>query len=363
MKFFRLTRYLLEEMLAPFILGVFVFIFILLMFQALRLTEFVLIHGVDYRVILKIAGYLTISFLPAILPMSLLFAIINCYGRLSSDAEIVAFKAIGVNILYLYLPALILASLVSLVAAKTSFELAPWGNRQFELLITKVGSSKVGVALKDGIFVEGFFDLVLYANKVDSKNGYLQDVFIYDERKADLPLTIIAKEGFLVQAQDQTSQEASLKLVKGNIHRQTDSYVRVNFETYEIHLSTPIQTVYGQKSAQSLTLQEIKQFLKNEKIDHPDHLMIESEFYKRWAIALAALFFALVGVGLSITANRRQKSGGLALSLGLIVLYWILYVAGDNLARSHLLAPSLAVWLGNLLYLGAGLLLLKKAWR
>jgi len=43
---------------------------------------------------------------------------------------------------------------------------------------------KVAATLKEGIFSEGFFDLVVYANKVDSRTNELKDVFIYDERDA-----------------------------------------------------------------------------------------------------------------------------------------------------------------------------------
>ncbi len=70
------ARYIFVELLPAFFIGVVVFIFILLMFQVLRLTEFVLVHGVDIRTALKIVSYLTISFLPAVLPMSLLFAVL-----------------------------------------------------------------------------------------------------------------------------------------------------------------------------------------------------------------------------------------------------------------------------------------------
>ena len=71
-------------------MGVVVFVSILLLFQGLRLTEFILIHGVKTETILRIMMYLSISFLPVILPMSLLFSVLLTYTRLSQDSEIVA---------------------------------------------------------------------------------------------------------------------------------------------------------------------------------------------------------------------------------------------------------------------------------
>ena len=51
-------------MLPSFLIGVMVFLGILLMFQALRLTEFILIHGVELKTIGQITVYLSVSFLP-----------------------------------------------------------------------------------------------------------------------------------------------------------------------------------------------------------------------------------------------------------------------------------------------------------
>ncbi|MCB0394684.1 MAG: LptF/LptG family permease, partial [Bdellovibrionales bacterium] len=149
--------YLLTEMIPAFSMGVFVFILILLMFQALRLTEFVLIHGVGWIVISEIALYLSVSFLPAILPMSLLFAVLMTYNRLSNDSEIIAMKTSGIGMFSISFPALIISTIVGALSAYTLFEAGPWGNRQFEILITKLGQQKAASQIREGTFSEGFF--------------------------------------------------------------------------------------------------------------------------------------------------------------------------------------------------------------
>src|SRR4051812_19615790 len=158
-------------------MGLIIFIGILLMMQALRLTEFILIHGVDLSTIGHIMLYMSLSFLPMILPMSTLFSVLLTYNRLSNDSEIVALKALGLSMRTLTVPALVLAVAATLMSAQTSFYLGPWGNRQFELLINDLGRQKAGAAIKEGVFSEGFFNLVIYANHVDSREGLLKDVF------------------------------------------------------------------------------------------------------------------------------------------------------------------------------------------
>src|SRR4051812_16749286 len=106
-------RYIFFEMLPTFILGNVVFLFILLMFQVLRLSEFIINRGIPVSTVAEITFYMIISFLPACIPISLLFSILLTFGRMSSDSEIIAFKSSGLNLGYLLVPALVLSSLVA----------------------------------------------------------------------------------------------------------------------------------------------------------------------------------------------------------------------------------------------------------
>lgn len=356
-------KYIFFEMLPSFLLGVFVFVFILLMFQALRLTEFLLVHGVKLETVAQIMGYLSISFLPVILPMSLLFAVLLTYGRLSSDSEIVSMKALGLNMKHLSFPALLLAFIVALGAAETSFYLAPWGNRRFEVLINELGRLKAGATIREGVFSEGFFDLVVYANQVDSKAGTLEKVFIYDERDSKSPLTIIAKEGQIINSEDnREGNKALLRLRDGNIHRTSGgTYTKIDFTSYDINLFDPVQFNQKKKSLPSFTIDEIKTDLKRTDLEPKRTNELKIEFHRRWALSAACFIFALLGIGLGTTTNKRAaKSNGLVLSIGLIVCYWILYVTAEGVAKNGHVPVWIAIWSVNAVFGVASLVTLRR---
>lgn len=356
------TQYIFFEMIPSLILGVLVFIFILLMAQALRYTEFVLIHGVGLGVVGQIVMYLSISFLPALLPMSLLFAVIMTYGRLSNDSEIVALKASGMSMASIALPAALLSIVVTLVSAQTSFHLAPWGNRQFELLVSKVGQSKASITIREGTFSEGFFDKVVYANEVDTKTGELRSVFIYDETQGEVPLTIIAKRGQIIQ-DPQMPNSVLVRLFDGDIHRKGESHTKIKFDTYDLKMIDPIKTDIHDKSPTSMTIDEIPQALKKENISADEANSLKAEYHKRWAISLVCLIFGLLGVGLGTNTNRRnQKAGGLILCLGVVVSYWVLYVTCEGLARSGQVPPAIAIWTPNVIFLALTIWALRRNW-
>ncbi len=356
------VQYIFFEMLPALVLGVLVFIFILLMAQALRYTEFVLIHGVGLNVVGQIMMYLSISFLPALLPMSLLFAVLMTYGRLSNDSEIVALKASGLSMWTIGLPAVLLAGVVTLVSAQTSFHLAPWGNRQFEVLVTKVGQTKASVTIREGTFSEGFFDKVVYANEVDPETSELRHVFIYDETQGDVPLTIIAKKGQIIQ-DPQMPNAVLIRLFDGDIHRKGETHTKIKFDTYDIKMVDPIKIETREKSGPSMTIQEISEQLAKPNLSPDQQNTLKAEFHKRWAISIVCIIFALLGVGLGTNTNRRsQKAGGMVLCLGVVVLYWVLYVTCEGLARSGQVPPAIAIWTPNCLFAGLAFWSLKRNW-
>lgn len=357
------AQYIFFEMIPSFLLGLIIFISIILMFQVLRLTEFALVHGVNLKTIMEIIGFISISLLPVLLPMSLLFSIILTYGRLSSDSEIVAMKASGMHMGMLTMPAMILAVIVGIISAQTSFTIAPWGNRQFEVLYRKIANMRAGIALKEGTFAEGFFDMVIYAGAVDSKNGNLRKVFIFDESSGSTPITIISKEGQIIPDPDAPGHNVLMRLKDGDIHRMTTAHTKIKFDTYDIQLSDPIKEDTREKSSPSWTMSEIEKKLKKPELLAPEELTAYStEYHKRWATSILCVVFGMIGVGLGTTTNRRSaKAGGMILSIGIIIVYWILYVIFEGLARSGAV-PTFVVWIPNLIFGIVGFESLRKNW-
>jgi lipopolysaccharide export system permease protein len=359
-----MARYVLGEMIPMFFLGVIIFVAILLMFQLLRLTDFVLIHGVKLSAVGLMMAYMSTSFLPILFPMSLLFTVLLTYSRLSADSEIVAFRASGLSMISILSPALILSILIAFLSIQTSYYMAPWGNRQFEVLFTKIGSMKPAMILKEGTFSEGFFDLVVYANKVDSKKGKLTGVFIYDERNPAVPLTVIAREGLLVMDSGQGGHNAMLRLIDGSMHRTSEGrHTKIDFQNWKIYLSDPVTEQFRNKTPRSLTIEELHQKLASSDLKPEDRIALEAETQGRVAISFACVMFAMLGVGLGTVNNRRSaKGGGMVLSLGLIVVYWIFYITTEGMARKGTLPPQIAMWIPNAVFSIAAIWALRRSW-
>lgn len=349
-------------MIPTFFVGVISFVSILLLFQVLKLTDMLLQHDVSFRSLIHLLSYLSISFLPAILPMSLIFAIVLSYNRLSGDSEIIAFKSLGLSMWPLIAPGIGLGLLVAMTSAYTSFQVGPWGNRQFELMITEIGGSKITSRIGEGTFTD-LFDLVVYANRIDEETDELEDVFIYDERNEKSPTTIIAQKGRIVSEKSFNAFKVFVRLINGDIHKISDkSHTKVHFATYDLNIVEPNVKKTRGKSMNSLTYVDLKKLLKTVK--EPKKLReYQYEWHKRMALSFACLLFVLMGIGLGCRSNSRSgKSGGGVISVGVIVIYWLLFVVGNSLLKNPWAPVWLAAWLPGMVLLPVSFFLLRRNW-
>ncbi|HAK58801.1 MAG TPA: hypothetical protein DCO77_00225, partial [Nitrospiraceae bacterium] len=73
------------------------------------------------------------------------------------------------------------------------------------------------------------------------------------------------------------------------------------------------------------------------------------------------LIFGMIGAPLGIRKSRTGKSAGIALALGVFLVYYIILGAGRNLSEAGTISPATAYWVPNLLTsLAAGLLIFKQ---
>ena len=90
-----LDRYIVREMLAPTAIGLLVFTFVLLIDQIPRLLAVLVARSADLTTILRVFLNLLPSILAVTIPMAFLLGVLLAFGRLASDSEIVALRAVG----------------------------------------------------------------------------------------------------------------------------------------------------------------------------------------------------------------------------------------------------------------------------
>lgn len=377
----RAQAYIFKDIIPSFLLGVVVFILVLLLFQALRLTEFVLVQGVDLNTIGHIIFYMVQSFLPAIFPMSCLFAVLMTYNRLSADSELIALKSIGYNMGHISIPALAFGLITTVATLYSILYAGPAGNKQFEIIVTKMARQKSHTRIQEGSFSNGFYNMVIYTQKYNPKKGMLEKVFIYDESRSKTPTTIIADRGQILQSNRFGDVQTILRLIDGDIHQPNNkNYTKITFKTYDIFASSEVSLNNVRLSPQSLSLTELKNEMANDPGPKPEtdkswvvknweramerKRSVEAEYQKRFAIGFLPLIFSVLGLGLGAVHNRRSSGGGnsFVTSMMVIILFWIMYISGENAVKEGKINVYLGIWYTNIAFISFALYRLKKIW-
>lgn len=362
-----LHRYIFREILTPFLLGLAIFTFVLLIARLLKLIELVVSRGLPPLEILQLLAYLLPAFLEVTVPMAMLLAILVAFGRLSADAEIVALRSSGLSLYQLIPPVATFVVLITVVTAFLSMDARPWGNRNLRFALFDMARSRASAGLKPQVFNDEFPGLVIYAEQIDSKQDRLLHVLISDERDPSQRSTIFAREGAMVS--DDDTQSITLRLIDGAIHT-ADSDGRADyqteFETYDVNLDLR-EALAGMRDEEDrpreMSLGALTAAIEARRAEGRPYTAELVEWHRKFAIPFACIVFGLVGMPLGIEPSRAVKSRGFAVSLVVIFAYYVLLSAGQALAEQGTVPPVVGLWLPNLLLGALGLWLLRRAGR
>lgn len=337
-----------------FVLGTGIFLFIMLMFQAIRLSEFLVVHQVGLVGLVKISAYLLLSFLPIAVPIAFLFAVLMGTSRIQSEGEVLALQASGISLKQIYLPYFLLATVVTGLCTYWALYTVPRGNRAFELIITKVSGEKVISQMRPGVFQEGFFGLVILAESITPLKNEMRKVFIYDQREENQPVAISAKAGIL-RSDPQGEHQLTLRLSDGTIYlEQLDPkgpQKKIEFDVYDINLDVGSPGGgWRDYSPPSYNFNQLRQRLREIKPDTPAYRQLLVETHRRFSLSFACLIFSALGFAIGLISQRGIRSTAVILCLLLATVYWLSYIGANSYALTGGWAPWIGVWAPNVVF-------------
>lgn len=359
-------RYIFREIAAPFLLGLSVFTFVLLIARLLKLTELVVNRGLPAAIILRLLSYILPAFLELTVPMAMLLAILVAFGRLSADSEIIALRSSGLSLYQLLPPVATVAVLTMLLTAVLSIYARPWGNRRLKAALYDIARTRASAGLKPEVFNDEFPGLVIYTDHVDARSDRLQHVLIADERDPRQRNTIFAREGLMLS--DRDAQTVTLRLLDGWMHT-VDSRDKAEYQTdfgsYDVNLDLrqALAEERRRDDPKEFTLGELRRAIaaKRAKGERCGPELVE--YHRKFSIPAACLVFALVALPLGIQPARAVKSRAFSTSLALLFVYYIFLSTGQALAARNLLPAVVGLWLPNALFAGLGVRLFARALR
>ena len=348
-----LFRYLISEIIPPFLLGLLAFTSVLLIGRILRLIELVVTRGVPILQILKLFSLILPTFLEMTVPMAFLLAILLGLGRMSNDQELLAMKASGISAAQILWPVAALASVIALITFFLTMFARPVANFALKKELYNIAKNRVGTALKEKVFNDDFPKILIYVEEIVPPGNTAQGVLIVDKRdpiREDIILGKVAR----ISTEEETNT-LGLRLFDGSIYEREKNrpgFSQTRFDIYDFKLDLddligPIQQ--KESGPKEMTISELLSSIEKKQREGAKTIAERMELHQRISFGFAPLLFCLLGVALTLVprSSRANRSWGFMLCLFWLVTYYALLSLGKALGDKNILHPIPALWLPN----------------
>ncbi len=407
-----LERYLMKELLSPFLVTLSTITFVLLLDEIMDLMKLIMEKDLDFLTIINIFG-LALPFLLALsIPMAVLMASILTFGRLSVDSEIVAIKSGGVNIFKTVRPIYFLALLLSLFMVYFNNKILPETNHKFSNLRTEISMQTPMKIISPGEFIQ-FGAYTVLVQDIDDE--FMYGIVIYDRSDTKFPKTIVAKKGKIIPIENGVSLKAIL--YNGQMHdrdaKNDKKYSITSFQEFILNITgLEEKIVIAERTNRSDREMSSSQLvsaieLEKEKIIQYDQSVVKLEeainklekveldssegrvapmkiksninkikqnkqekeysqeriraytveYHKKYALAFACLIFVIMGIPIGIMTKSSGIGVAFSVSSLIFLIYYVSLIGGERLADKGIVDPALSMWISNIFFGALGIYL------
>lgn len=357
-------------MVAPFLMVAGVISSILLMDQLYRFIPFLNSIGMQISPILKMLMYSVPTIFVSTAPISMLLGTYITLNRLAMDSEIIAMRASGISLGFLYKPVISFSIVVAIIIGFISLWLNPRSATALEELKFNLikYQSKLNITPRviNKIGSEIFFAF-------DKQEEELFDLFISNWDDPVNKPVIYAKKGQIDFMQDE--QKVVMHLKDGMIHwfGNEDSHQVIQFDTFNYpvefqsdqrkHLPQRFKDIGDSKAYKTdseLTISELNNVIEAAEGTSIEYHEYRTELHSRVVPPLACLTLTFLGLPIGIVNPRLGNRSGLLKILIVMIAFYVSYskiyaLSNDGVLSPYYLyvIPVIAIMLGIVYFLKA----------
>jgi LPS export ABC transporter permease LptG len=336
----RLFGYVLRQLGVPLLFTLAGFTLVLLVTDLVGYADLLVNRGFGPAEVANLAFQKLLPALASTLPFALLIGSLVALGRLGADREILVMEASGFSPRNLMGPVLASAGVLFVLGLYCTTIASPRAHRTFAETLAEMARRNPSTAVQPGR-VSVFGDWRLEAKEVSAGGEHLSSVILHSPELGD---TVFAQQAELAP---DGNGDLNITLDRGVLLSATSSGASlVRFGRMQERLPRN----GGRESLASDLARIPFSDLSGIASSDPDprrSRRAEVEWHRRLALPLASLVFGLLAVPLFLRFGTLSRSGGAALGMVVVGLYYVFVQIGNALLRYPSVPVSLAVWIPN----------------
>lgn len=355
-----LDRYLVREQAVSLVVGLVFFVAIFVVVDIFEKLDSFLDNRVPIHIVANFYAVSIPGIVVIVLPMSMLLSCLLALGQIGRNNELTAMQAAGVGIGRIAAPLYAFALLVCVVVFVTNETVMPglnaMRNKIYRGQIKK--ENLEGAVVRANLAYLGSQGRTFLIRSYNIPEQTMREVVIQEIKQHTLTGRIDAetarwenghwvfRQGFVrrFDAQGEKAAHFNELIIPGLAERPEDF-------------------AKAEEDPKALSYWELEEYVERLRQSGSRVQNYLVDLYLKISFPLTNLIVVLIGTSLAI----RVRRGGLAISFGLAVFISFVYYAiirtGQALGHSGALPPFLGAWLGNLVFGGLGIELLRRARR
>ncbi len=368
-----IERYVFTSFLSSFFLAFLVLTFVVTIFLMVQIVGLIL-DGVEASLIGRFAFVSFPETLQLTFPLALMVSSLLVFSRLSSDSEIAAMRACGINLLTVIKWPVVFALLCTILGAWANQEITPRGHELRRRLKSKVSVGTGLEVLKSGLWIDDFPKVKFYFRK--KEGNWLYDLHVKDFSNENFTRTIQASKALVTsQGKDVSFDLYDMKVDPIDEERPglarimryqyvvkdvlKDSRYNKKIKDFRYHeLSGKIDE---QKREISATEKQLAAMRAAPAADRDEEMLKSSEklltyqkrhlsehrfeMSKRFVFPFASICLVLIGIPLGIRTQRKESYAGWLTAAGITGMYYLTVMIGISLEKFYYLRPDWLIWL------------------
>ena len=360
--------------MAPYIfLALLLLTAILLAQQTARLAEAVIYADLPFSLLGSIGAALIPGVLTFSIPLATLAGIIIGFSRMGSDSEIVAMRAAGVGSWTMIWPALLIGLVSTGATTYLHLKEAPEAARDIERIALQGALAKLDSPVEPRTF-STLPRYVIYVRDGNKDLGTWGRVFIVAQlsegtkvftarsgridssgEQSELVLTdVLATEFPSSNAQSQPETTPGVSGDQKSYVVERSDQLRFSINTGRADIVQRLNQ--RETNADSMDWSELRErAVSGTAVEQKEAVRVLN---RRAALSVAPLFFAFLAASLGLRIRRGGRSVGVLLTLIVVIIYYLISLLGESLARVGTVSPYVGPWFATVFVFGLSLLFL-----
>jgi LPS export ABC transporter permease LptF/LPS export ABC transporter permease LptG len=357
----RLSRYVFREVLGPTVVAFLAYTGFMLLRAVVQFSDLVLQSDVPASDVGCVLAFSVPHIVVLTLPIAFLLGLLIGVGRMSADSELIALRASGIDLLRLYGPIGLLATLTCAATLALMTLVVPRTNQMLYAMKLRLSSFAITQRIQPGIFSPEIFGVRIYVEEASADRTELKRLIVSDHSDpSDRGRLTLAQRGRLELEEEEGRlwlrlEDAVTYHVAQDPRR--DDLTGFGSQRMLIEDTNPKELAPDQrfeKQIRELTLPQLLQRARSQARTEPERRVAWVEIHKKFSLPAACLVFGLIGLPLGIVNRRGGRAAGFAISVAIVLGYYVLLASGEARAIEGGMRPWLAMWLPNLLLLVFG---------